>query len=264
MPQTSAAPSAAYGLAQTENAALAAKLRDYAALLDDQAGAPFRARAYREGRRRRSNSLPRPASAILAAEGREGLDALPGHRTSHRRRAGRTDRNRPLGPDRTASAVWRSPRRCSARSPASDKNSRGGWPTSCICRRWRRSRSRPTTARWPGRRGGGRGGYGWCSLRSPSVSADRVCATREPWPSGRRRPCCSTSIGEYRQTGGGRGAAADRPKAVQPEVGRLAAHPAHRARRLAVHRPLLKHLARPPAGPHARLGRDLLRDRRPA
>jgi hypothetical protein len=35
-------------VAQSENAVLAARLRDYAALLDDQGSAPFRARAYQK------------------------------------------------------------------------------------------------------------------------------------------------------------------------------------------------------------------------
>ncbi len=64
-------------VARTENAALAARLRDYADLVDGQAANPFRARAYRNAADF-VERLPRPVSAILAAEGREGLDALPG------------------------------------------------------------------------------------------------------------------------------------------------------------------------------------------
>ncbi|HXQ12747.1 MAG TPA: helix-hairpin-helix domain-containing protein [Caulobacteraceae bacterium] len=77
MLQTSVVPPAPYDLAQAENATLAAKLRDYAALLDDQSDGPFRARAYRKAAAV-IERLPRPVSAVLAAEGREGLDALPG------------------------------------------------------------------------------------------------------------------------------------------------------------------------------------------
>jgi hypothetical protein len=63
--------------AVAENAALAAQLRAYAALLDEQVANPFRARAYRKAADV-VEDLPQAVSAILAAEGREGLDALPG------------------------------------------------------------------------------------------------------------------------------------------------------------------------------------------
>jgi predicted flap endonuclease-1-like 5' DNA nuclease len=64
-------------LALAENAVLAGRLRDYADLLDEQSANPFRARAYRKAAEV-VERLTRPVSAILAAEGREGLDALPG------------------------------------------------------------------------------------------------------------------------------------------------------------------------------------------
>jgi predicted flap endonuclease-1-like 5' DNA nuclease len=64
-------------LTAAENAILSAKLRDYAALLDDQASAPFRARAYQRAAEV-VERLRRPVSAILAEQGRPGLDALPG------------------------------------------------------------------------------------------------------------------------------------------------------------------------------------------
>jgi len=72
-----AVPPAAEAVAAGENAMLAARLRDYADLLDHQAGAPFRARAYRKAANVVAG-LPRPVSALLAEEGRDGLDALPG------------------------------------------------------------------------------------------------------------------------------------------------------------------------------------------
>ena len=59
-----------------ENAELAARLREYAILLDDRAGNPFRTRAY-ERAADVVERLATPVSSILAAEGREGLDALP-------------------------------------------------------------------------------------------------------------------------------------------------------------------------------------------
>ena len=59
------------------NLAIAARLRDYADLLEAQAANPFRAQAYRRAAAV-VERLDRPVSAILAAEGREGLDALPG------------------------------------------------------------------------------------------------------------------------------------------------------------------------------------------
>ncbi len=64
-------------LTATENATLAAALRDYAALLDGDGTAPFRSRAYQKAAEV-IERLPRSVSDILAAEGREGLDALPG------------------------------------------------------------------------------------------------------------------------------------------------------------------------------------------
>jgi hypothetical protein len=70
-------PGDADDLTRSENAILAARLRDYADLLDDQTDAPFRARAYRKAADVVEH-LQRPVSAILAAEGRDGLDALPG------------------------------------------------------------------------------------------------------------------------------------------------------------------------------------------
>ena len=60
-----------------ENPRLAASLRDYADLLDEQQANPFRARAYRKAAEV-VERLPTPVSLILAQEGREGLDALPG------------------------------------------------------------------------------------------------------------------------------------------------------------------------------------------
>ena len=59
-----------------ENRALAAKLREYAALLELQIANPFRVRAYRKAADFLSG-YPRPVSRILAAEGRQGLEALP-------------------------------------------------------------------------------------------------------------------------------------------------------------------------------------------
>lgn len=63
--------------ARAENAMLASRLRDYAALLGEEDGAPFRARAYRRAAEA-IEALERPVAGILAAEGLEGLDALPG------------------------------------------------------------------------------------------------------------------------------------------------------------------------------------------
>ncbi|HWA60026.1 MAG TPA: helix-hairpin-helix domain-containing protein [Caulobacteraceae bacterium] len=63
--------------ARAENTVLAAKLREYADLLDLQQANPFRARAYRHA----ADGVARlriPVSSILAAEGRDGLDRLPG------------------------------------------------------------------------------------------------------------------------------------------------------------------------------------------
>jgi len=59
------------------NAAIAGKLDEVAALLDEQGANPFRVRAYRRG----ANALRRlgePASHILDAEGLDGLERLPG------------------------------------------------------------------------------------------------------------------------------------------------------------------------------------------
>lgn len=63
------------------NIAVAGKLDDAAALLSQQGANPFRVRAYRRG----ASTLRRlrePVSSILAAEGIEGLEKLPGIGTS--------------------------------------------------------------------------------------------------------------------------------------------------------------------------------------
>ena len=60
-----------------ENIWLAGKLRDYADLLAEQGANRFRARAYARAAELIGRLL-RPVSDILASEGRDGLDALPG------------------------------------------------------------------------------------------------------------------------------------------------------------------------------------------
>lgn len=60
-----------------ENQGVAAKLREYAALLSEQGANPFRARAYDRAADVIAR-LHRPVSEMVASEGREGLDALPG------------------------------------------------------------------------------------------------------------------------------------------------------------------------------------------
>lgn len=62
---------------RAENASIAARLRDYADLLEAQQANPFRAQAYRRAAVV-VERLDRPVADILASEGREGLDALPG------------------------------------------------------------------------------------------------------------------------------------------------------------------------------------------
>jgi hypothetical protein len=64
------------GAAWPENAALAARLREYAQLLEEQAANPFRVRAYQRAADVVAQ-LPRPVSEIVRSEGRAGLDALP-------------------------------------------------------------------------------------------------------------------------------------------------------------------------------------------
>lgn len=59
------------------NDEIAAKLEEVAALLSDQGANPFRVRAYR-GAARTLRQLREPVSSILAAEGVEGLERLPG------------------------------------------------------------------------------------------------------------------------------------------------------------------------------------------
>ncbi len=60
-----------------ENVQLAGKLREYADLLGEQGANPFRVRAYVKAAEL-IGRLRRPVADILAEEGREGLDALPG------------------------------------------------------------------------------------------------------------------------------------------------------------------------------------------
>jgi hypothetical protein len=61
----------------SENAALAAELRDYAQLLTDQNASGFRIAAYRRAADT-LDGLKRPVRDILVTEGRDGLIALPG------------------------------------------------------------------------------------------------------------------------------------------------------------------------------------------
>lgn len=59
-----------------ENAGMAARLREYAHLLEEQVANPFRVRAYQKAADVVAR-LPRPVSEIVRTEGRAGLDALP-------------------------------------------------------------------------------------------------------------------------------------------------------------------------------------------
>lgn len=59
-----------------ENAAIAATLRDYAGLLEQQGADGFRTRAYRRAADF-VDALPRPVADTFIAEGREGLEAMP-------------------------------------------------------------------------------------------------------------------------------------------------------------------------------------------
>jgi hypothetical protein len=61
----------------SENRAIAAKLDEYASLLEQQQANPFRVRAY-EHAAQAIAGLDRPVREILAAEGQDGLTALPG------------------------------------------------------------------------------------------------------------------------------------------------------------------------------------------
>jgi len=62
--------------ADRQNLAIAGKLREYAALLEQQQANPFRVRAF-ERAADVIAELPSPVSEILATQGREGLIALP-------------------------------------------------------------------------------------------------------------------------------------------------------------------------------------------
>jgi hypothetical protein len=76
-PPVAASPKPSRSTAPEENRGLAAKLREYATLLEQQTANPFRVRAYRRAADVVA-TLPEPLSQILASRGREGLDALPG------------------------------------------------------------------------------------------------------------------------------------------------------------------------------------------
>jgi hypothetical protein len=69
------APRATVGV--PENRAIAAKLEEYASLLEQQQANPFRVKAY-ERAAQVVAGLDRSVAEILAAEGQEGLTALPG------------------------------------------------------------------------------------------------------------------------------------------------------------------------------------------
>ncbi|CAG0996872.1 hypothetical protein RHIZO_02571 [Rhizobiaceae bacterium] len=71
-----AAPAVSVDGGWAENAAIAAKLRDYADLLEQQGADGFRTRAYRRAADF-VDALPRPIADTFAAEGRDGLEAMP-------------------------------------------------------------------------------------------------------------------------------------------------------------------------------------------
>ncbi len=71
-----AAPAVAEDGGHAENAAVAAKLRDYADLLEQQGADGFRTRAYRRAADF-VDALPRPVADIFTTEGRDGLEAMP-------------------------------------------------------------------------------------------------------------------------------------------------------------------------------------------
>lgn len=71
-----AAPALAEDGGLAENAAIAAKLRDYADLLEQQGADGFRTRAYRRAADF-VDALPRPVADTFVAEGRDGLEAMP-------------------------------------------------------------------------------------------------------------------------------------------------------------------------------------------
>lgn len=71
-----AAPAVAGDGGRAENAAIAAKLRDYADLLEQQGADGFRTRAYRRAADF-VDALPRPVADTFAAQGRDGLEAMP-------------------------------------------------------------------------------------------------------------------------------------------------------------------------------------------
>ena len=71
-----ALPAAAGDGGRAENAAIAAKLRDYADLLEQQGADGFRTRACRRAADH-VDALDRPVADIFATEGREGLEAMP-------------------------------------------------------------------------------------------------------------------------------------------------------------------------------------------
>jgi len=70
------APAVADGGGVAENAAIAAKLRDYADLLEQQGADGFRTRAYRRAADF-VDALVRPVADVFTREGRDGLEAMP-------------------------------------------------------------------------------------------------------------------------------------------------------------------------------------------
>lgn len=77
MPAASHADMHEAAKADPENASIAAKLRDYADLLEQQGADGFREKAYRRAAET-VLKLSRPVSHIVALDGRDGLIALPG------------------------------------------------------------------------------------------------------------------------------------------------------------------------------------------
>lgn len=240
------------------NAAIAGKLDEVAALLDEQGANPFRVRAYRRG----ANALRRlgePASHILDAEGLDGLERLPGIGITLARTI------------RDIVRFGYSPMLARMRGDLDPLRLLGTVPGigKRLAGRLHDELGLDTLEDLEAAAGDGRletlAGFGPKRLAGiRAVLAQRLGRVRRP-RSEERPPSVAELLDvdrEYPRKGRGRSAAAHCAQTIQPRRPALVAGAAHGAWRAALHGALLEHRARAPAGHDAGLGGHL-RGRRP-
>ncbi len=231
------------------NMAIAAKLADYADMLDQQGADGFRARAYRHAADVVA-TLERPVADILVESGRDGLIALPG--------IGKTIAGAIA--EMAATGRWSQLERLRGElvPEALFRTLPGIGPM--LAHQLAEEAGLETLEDLENALHFGRLGVkGFGARRRAMMAATLAERLGRPPPAMllERRPHVS-------RQGSGRPIALDRAQALQPRGQGLAAGDACAPRRLAFHRAFLQYEACPPARQDTRLGGDLFPPRRPA